>query len=188
MHVLDTWAPSQYPKRRLFVRSREVSKPRDLYLELSDRSEIWQALRQHCCRCACQISKRYDNLKYRSRGFETLRDLTKDIFSDIETGPCFSQQILHLTTGDFWSRGWRVRISVWISLWSHWRDFRVSFWRSLISTKRHGYVQGRNQKLVNITAMVQRLEYFGSIWLMLWLLMAWRHAPPGNQEPLYSFV
>ena len=72
-----TRAPSQYPKRRLFVRSREVSKPRDLYLELSDRSEIWQALWQHCCRCACQISKRYDNLKYQSRGFETSRDLTK---------------------------------------------------------------------------------------------------------------
>ena len=71
------WAPSQYPKRRLSVRSRKVSKPRDLYLELSDRSEIWQALRQHCCRCACQISKRYDNLKYQSRGFETLRDLKK---------------------------------------------------------------------------------------------------------------
>ena len=70
-------APSQYPKRRLSVRSRKVSKPRDLYLELSDRSEIWQALRQQCCRCACQISKRYDNLKYQSRGFETLRDLTK---------------------------------------------------------------------------------------------------------------
>ena len=71
-----TRAPSQYPKRRLFVRSRKVSKPRDLYLELSDRSEIWQALRQHCCRCACQISKRYDNSKYQSRGFETSRDLT----------------------------------------------------------------------------------------------------------------
>ena len=77
-------APSQYPKRRLFVRSRKISKPRDLYLDLSDRSEIWQALRQQC---ACQISKRYDNLKYRSRGFETSRDLTKDVFSDIETGP-----------------------------------------------------------------------------------------------------
>ena len=72
-----TWAPSQYLKRRLSVRSRKVSKPRDLDLELSDRSEIWQALRQQCCRCACQISKRYDNLKYQSRGFETLRDLTK---------------------------------------------------------------------------------------------------------------
>ena len=71
------WAPSQYPKRRLSVRSRKVSKPRDLYFESSDRSEIWQALRQQCCRCACQISKRYDNLKYQSRGFETLRDLTK---------------------------------------------------------------------------------------------------------------
>ena len=69
--------PSQYPKRRLFVRSRKVSKPRDLYLEFSDRSEIWQALRQHGCRCACEISKRYDNLKYQSRGFETSQDLTK---------------------------------------------------------------------------------------------------------------
>ena len=35
----DTWAPFQYPIR-LIVRSREVSKPQDLYLELSDRSEI----------------------------------------------------------------------------------------------------------------------------------------------------
>ena len=75
--LVKPWAPSQYPKRRLSVRSRKVSKLRDLYLELSDRSEIWQALRQQCCRCACQISKRYDNLKYQSRGFETLRDLTK---------------------------------------------------------------------------------------------------------------
>ena len=57
-------APSQYPIRRLIVRSRGVSKPRDLYLELSDRSDIWQAHRQQCCRRVCQISKRYDNLKY----------------------------------------------------------------------------------------------------------------------------
>ena len=70
-------APSQYPKRRLSVRSRKVSKPRDLHLGLSDRSEILQAHRQHCCRSACKISKRYGNLKYQSRGFETLRDLTK---------------------------------------------------------------------------------------------------------------
>ena len=33
-------APPQYPIRRLSVRSRKVSKPRYLYLELSDRSEI----------------------------------------------------------------------------------------------------------------------------------------------------
>ena len=70
-----TWAPFQYPMRRLIVRSRKVSKPRDLCLEFSDRSEIWQAPRQHCCRCACQISKRCDNLNYQSRGFETSRDL-----------------------------------------------------------------------------------------------------------------
>ena len=80
---LFTWkshtgrAPSQYLKRRLSVRSRKVSKPQDLYLELSDRFEIWQALRQQCCWCACHISKRYDNFKYQSRGFETLRDLTE---------------------------------------------------------------------------------------------------------------
>ena len=66
-HLKTTRAPSQYPKRRLSVRSRKVSKPRDLYLKLSDRSDC----------SACQISTRYDNLKYPSRGFETLRDLTK---------------------------------------------------------------------------------------------------------------
>ena len=70
-------APSQYPERRLFVRSRKVSKPRDWYFKLSYRFEIWQAHRQHCCRSACQISERSDNSKYKSRGFETLRDLTK---------------------------------------------------------------------------------------------------------------
>ena len=71
------WAPSQYTKRRLFVRSRKVSKPRDWYFKLSYRFEIWQAHRQHCCRSACQISERSDNSKYKSRGFETLRDLTE---------------------------------------------------------------------------------------------------------------
>ena len=71
------WAPSQYPKRRLFVRSRKVSKARDWYFKLSYRFEIWQAHRQHCCRSACQISERSDNSKYKSRGFETWRDLTE---------------------------------------------------------------------------------------------------------------
>ena len=72
-----SWGPSQYTKRRLFVRSREVSKPRDWYFKLLYRFEIWQAHRQHCCRSACQISERSDNSKYKSRGFETLRDLTE---------------------------------------------------------------------------------------------------------------
>ena len=58
------------------VRSRKVTKPRDLYLELSDRSEIGQAPRQQCCRGACQISKRCDDLNYKSRGFMISRDLT----------------------------------------------------------------------------------------------------------------
>ena len=74
---MDSRAPSQYPKRRLSVRSRKVSKPRDWYFKLSYRFEIWQAHRQHCCRSACQISERSDNSKYKSRGFETLRDLTE---------------------------------------------------------------------------------------------------------------
>ena len=73
----DSWVPSQYAKRRLIVRSREVSKPRDLYFKLSYRFETWQAHRQHCCRSACQISERSDNSKYKSRSFETLRDLTE---------------------------------------------------------------------------------------------------------------
>ena len=77
VYVHGCWAPSQYPKRRLFVRSRKVSKPRDWYFKLSYRFEIWQAHRQHCCRSACQISERSGNYKYKSRGFETLRDLTK---------------------------------------------------------------------------------------------------------------
>ena len=50
--------------------------PRDLYLESSDRYEIWQAPRQHCCRGACQILKWYQHFNTQSRAFETLRDLT----------------------------------------------------------------------------------------------------------------
>ena len=104
---LRPWAPSQYPKIRLSVRSRQISKPRDLYLDLSDRFEIWQALRQQCCQCACQISKRYDNLKYQSRGFETLRDLTKRRLFGYWDGAlvtliCISQW------GHHWFRWWLV--------------------------------------------------------------------------------
>ena len=75
-HV-DNSTSFQYPIRRLIVRSREVSKPWDLYLsQLSDRFNIWQAHRQQCCRCACQISRPRDTLNYRSPDFETARDLT----------------------------------------------------------------------------------------------------------------
>ena len=76
-HVSDreAWTPFQYPIRRLIVKSRKVSKPRDRDLKTSYRFEILQAHRQHCCRCACQISERWDNFKYKSRGFKALRDL-----------------------------------------------------------------------------------------------------------------
>ena len=57
------------------LRSREISKTRDIGLHLSDRSKIWQAPRQQCCRCTCQISERYDHLTAQSRVFETSRDL-----------------------------------------------------------------------------------------------------------------
>ena len=56
---------------RLTARSREVSKPRDSCLDFSNRSEIWQAPRQQCCRDACQISERCDHYNIQSRGFET---------------------------------------------------------------------------------------------------------------------
>ena len=107
----DFRAPSQYPKRRLSVRSRKVSKPRDLYLKLSDRSEIWQALRQHCCRCACQIAKRCGNLNYQSRGFETSRDLTIRRLIGYWNGALFTNYAARgdwtsLTQADFRPESW----------------------------------------------------------------------------------
>ena len=71
-----TRALFQYPIERLIFRFREVSKPQDLYLEYSDRSAIWQAPWQYCCRGACQMSKRYDDLNYKSRDFGSSRVLT----------------------------------------------------------------------------------------------------------------
>ena len=104
---LEMRTPPQYPKRRLSVRSRKVSKPRDLYLKLSDRSEIWQALRQQCCRCACQISKRCDNLKI---PISWLRDFTrsyeKTSFRILRRGPDLI---------GVWME-WR---SVWFCPWSY---------------------------------------------------------------------
>ena len=66
----------QYLIRRLIVRYRKASKPRDLNLELSNHSVIWQVHRQQCCRGACQISKRCHDLNYQSCGFEISHDLT----------------------------------------------------------------------------------------------------------------
>ena len=68
-------SPFQCPIMRLIVRSRNISKPRNLYLELSDHSDSLQPHRQQCW-CAYQITKRCDKLNYQSRGFETSRDIT----------------------------------------------------------------------------------------------------------------
>ena len=67
-------APSQYPKRRLFVRSRKVSKPRDWYFKLSYRFEIWQAHRQHCCRSALS---NFRAIRQFYLQISRLRDLTR---------------------------------------------------------------------------------------------------------------
>ena len=63
------------PIARFILRSRKVSKAWDRVLKCSYRFEIWQTRRQKRCRGACHISEQSDNSKYKSRGFETLRDL-----------------------------------------------------------------------------------------------------------------
>ena len=80
-------APSQYPKRRQFVRSRKVSKPRDWYFKFSYRFEIWQAHRQNAAEVPVKFQSDRTILNTNiaaSRLYEILR---KDVFSDIETGP-----------------------------------------------------------------------------------------------------
>ena len=55
LHVKASLFPLQYIVCCLIVRSREVSKPRYFSFKLSHRFRIRQALRQYCCRTACQI-------------------------------------------------------------------------------------------------------------------------------------
>ena len=57
--------------RSITARSREVSKPRDSSLKISNCSESWLAPRQHLCRDACEISERYNHYNNQSRSFET---------------------------------------------------------------------------------------------------------------------
>ena len=72
LHAKASLSPLQYIVWCLIVRSREFSKPRDCSFELSHRFRIRQALRQYCCRTACQISERSCDSKYRYFGFENL--------------------------------------------------------------------------------------------------------------------
>ena len=76
------WSPSHSPTvytskavcmMRLTTKSREISKPRDIDLELSNRSNDWKAYRQQCCRGVLKISERCDYFNTQNRGFETAR-------------------------------------------------------------------------------------------------------------------
>ena len=63
----------QYRIRHLMVRSHKVSMVRDKWLEFWNSSDIWHASRQHYCRGACQMSKRYEHFNTRARAIEAVR-------------------------------------------------------------------------------------------------------------------
>ena len=125
-------APSQYPKRRLSVRSRKVSKPRDWYFKLSYRFEIWQAHRQHCCRSACHISERSDNSKYKYRGFETLRDLTRRRLFGYWDGALYPSGFLH----SYWGNC-TISSETHLIRKSDLRNFTQSFWKCMQGQSGH---------------------------------------------------
>ena len=54
-------------KQCLATRSHKILKLRDVYLKLSDPSEIWYVLWQQCCRGTYQMSERYDHLTLKHR-------------------------------------------------------------------------------------------------------------------------
>ena len=76
MHEKSARASIHKADGRLIARSREDLKPRDSYLYIFNRSDIWQAPHQKHWRDACQISERYDDYSNRSRGFESSRDFS----------------------------------------------------------------------------------------------------------------
>ena len=59
----------------LTARSREVLKPWDSDLSVSNSSKIWQTPRQQRCRQACQTLRRYEHYDIQSWGFDISRDL-----------------------------------------------------------------------------------------------------------------
>ena len=67
-------SPGHLFAKRTDVLQQYLVKSRSSEIRVSDflnRSEMWQAPRQRCCRSACQISERDDNHNIQSRGFET---------------------------------------------------------------------------------------------------------------------
>ena len=81
---LVPWPPSQYPKRRLSVKSHKVSKPRDWYFKLLYRFEIWQALRQHCLSNVIAIGQFWIQI---SRLRDFTRSYGKTSFRILRRGP-----------------------------------------------------------------------------------------------------
>ena len=61
--------------RCLTLRYDNISKLRDMGLELFNCPEIWQTFRQYCCRDVCQISKQYDHYNSQYCSFEDSQDL-----------------------------------------------------------------------------------------------------------------
>ena len=77
--ILERWGPGLYSlsgrtSYRKISWSLEAARL-VVGISASLRNLTGASAAQQCCRCACQISKRSDNLRYKSRGLETLWDL-----------------------------------------------------------------------------------------------------------------
>ena len=158
----------QYPIRRLIVKPHKVSKARDSYLELYDRSEIWQSHRQHCWRCL-SISKRCDDLNYQSRDFETSRDLTiKRLIGCWNRAQQNHFFIFHLT--DHICRGRYMRSSKVESrryTYPIWIDLYVPFLKHFCKKKKNGLPgvwtaerKTENRKLIRFTEAIELNELY----------------------------
>ena len=67
LHSLNGW--TSYHK---ILQSLEAAR---FSSDFSNRSEIWKAHRQHCCRDTCKVLEWYDHYNTQSRYFETSRNL-----------------------------------------------------------------------------------------------------------------
>ena len=92
-----TRVPFQYPTRRVIVRSRNVSKPSELYLKLPFHTESWQTHRQHSADIGSIAADA--PVKFRSDAIistfnlptSKLHEILRcDVLSDTEAGPSLS--------------------------------------------------------------------------------------------------
>ena len=70
----------------LIITYRKVSKQRDLCLVLSNHWVVWRADRTHCCQCAYQISKQYNEWN-EARSLETIRYVVTGRYIRYWNGP-----------------------------------------------------------------------------------------------------